>query len=103
MLEAPTLTVDLRRRTVDELEAELLVDAQRQRALVEIRFRDDDAIVPLLRRHARDEDLRLHAVRVLGAKGPGSLSTTFTRIMERAGVARDIELPGRDEQDPDRR
>jgi len=31
---------------------------------------------------------------LLGAKGPGSLSTTFTRIIERAGVPRDIELPG---------
>jgi integrase len=35
---------------------------------------------------------------LLSDKGPGSLSTTFTRIMERAGVARDVELPGRDKK-----
>ncbi len=35
---------------------------------------------------------------LLSAKGAGSLSTTFTRIMERAGVPRDIELPGREKK-----
>ena len=34
----------------------------------------------------------------LSDKGPGSLSTTFTRIMERAGVPRDIDLPGREKK-----
>lgn len=31
---------------------------------------------------------------ILSPKLPGSLSTTFTRIMERAGVPRDVEKPG---------
>lgn len=35
---------------------------------------------------------------ILNDKGKGSLSTTFTRIMERAGVARDIDLPGQDKK-----
>jgi len=68
-LIAPTLEVDIRSRTIEQLEAALGVEADRQRALIEVRFRDDDEILPLLRRHARDENLRLHAIRVLGAKG----------------------------------
>ena len=33
---------------------------------------------------------------ILSAKGKGSLSTTFTRIMERAGVPRDVDVPGQE-------
>ncbi len=33
---------------------------------------------------------------ILGSKGTSSISTTFTRILARAGIPRDVELPGRD-------
>jgi len=68
-LSAPTLEIDIRTRTLRQLDRALASPGDRARALVEIRFRADDDILPLLREHAGDPDLRLHAVRTLGAKG----------------------------------
>ncbi|MHC4953134.1 MAG: HEAT repeat domain-containing protein [Planctomycetota bacterium] len=65
-LAAPPLKLDLYTRTPAQLDAALADPRQRQRALVELRFRDDEDILPLLRRHARDPDIRLHAIRRLG-------------------------------------
>lgn len=68
-LSAPTLQIDIRTRTIKQLDRALGSSEERARALVEIQFRSDDEILPLLRDHALDPDLRLHAVRKLGAKG----------------------------------
>jgi len=68
-LSAPPMSVDIRTRTIRQLARALKTPAERARALVEIRFREDDDILPLLRDHAHDPDLRLFAIRGLGAKG----------------------------------
>jgi hypothetical protein len=53
-------------RAVAVLEAALADPKQRAGALAEALLRDDPAILPLLRRHAADPDLRLTIVRRLG-------------------------------------
>jgi len=68
-LAAKPMTVDLRTRTMAQLEHALASPAERARALIEIRFRGDGELLPLLRKYAADPDLRLHAIRRLGAQG----------------------------------
>jgi len=58
-------------RTPDELEKALRskVAAQREAAVLELSLREDEAVVPLLRRHAHERALRLAAVRRLATLG----------------------------------
>ena len=68
-LSSGTVTVHVRTHSARELEAALADPALRNSALLEIRFRTDKTLLPLLRRHQRDEDLRLHAIKRLGQAG----------------------------------
>ena len=68
-LTSNALDIDISTRTPAELDRALRTPADRTRALVELQLRDDDLVLPLLRKHAGDPDLRLHAIRRLGAKG----------------------------------
>jgi hypothetical protein len=68
-LTGPPMAVDIRSRSAAQLDEDLNSPETRARAIVEIRFREDDGVLPILREHAGDPDLRLHAVRCLGAKG----------------------------------
>jgi hypothetical protein len=63
------LSIDISTRTPAEIEIALQDAKHRTRALVELQLREDEAVLPLLRRHVDDPDLRLHAIRTLGAKG----------------------------------
>jgi HEAT repeat protein len=58
-------------RKADDLEQALAAEgvAEREAAAKELSLRDDDAVVPILRRHARERPLRLAAIRRLGALG----------------------------------
>jgi hypothetical protein len=66
-LEAPAVVVTAFGRKPDELEKALNTPRRRASAVAELSVRDDAAVLPLLRRHAKDRDLRLAAIRRLGA------------------------------------
>jgi hypothetical protein len=68
-LKAPPVTVTAHARTPAELQKALRTPKRRASAVAELSVRDDAAVLPLLRRHARDRDLRLAAIRRLGANG----------------------------------
>jgi HEAT repeats len=70
-LETASVQVHVAGRKAEDLEAALRSDDPRQRdaAVAELSARDDDAIVPILRRHALERPLRLAAVHRLGALG----------------------------------
>jgi len=68
-LSSETVTVHVRTHSAQELEAALADPALRNSALLEIRFRTDKTLLPLLRRHQQDEDLRLHVIKRLGLEG----------------------------------
>ena len=63
------LSIDISTRTPAEIEIALKDAEHRTRALVELQLRDDDEVIPILRKYVDDPDLRLHAIRTLGAKG----------------------------------
>ena len=62
-------TIDVRTHSIEELEAALGDPKRRAGALLEVRFRSDRKMLPLLRRHAHEEDLRLHVIKRLGREG----------------------------------
>jgi HEAT repeat protein len=62
-------TLEARGRSPRELEADLGNERNRASAVAELTVREDDAVLPLLRKHIEDEDLRLVALRELGARG----------------------------------
>jgi len=68
-LESNVVAIDISTRTPAELEQALHDPKQRIRALVELTLRDDEAVLPLLRRHAGDPDLRPHAIARLAEIG----------------------------------
>jgi hypothetical protein len=68
-LYAAPITLEIATRAPEDLERALGAADTRGQALVELRLRNDEAVLPILRAHAADPDLRLHAVIALGAKG----------------------------------
>ena len=70
-LESAPIQVHVLGRKIEELEKALASDNAREKeaAAKELGMRDDDAVVPILRRHARERPLRLAAIRRLGAAG----------------------------------
>ncbi|MHC4938264.1 MAG: HEAT repeat domain-containing protein [Planctomycetota bacterium] len=68
-LTSNVLKIDISTRTPTELELALADPDHRMRALVELRLRDDDSVLPLLRKNVDNPELRLWAIRRLGAKG----------------------------------
>jgi len=66
-LKAPAVTVTAYGRKPAELEKALRTPKRRASAVAELSVRDDALVLPLLRRHARDRDLRLAAIRRLGS------------------------------------
>ena len=66
-LEASAVVVTTYGRKPAELEKALRTPKRRASAVAELSVRDDAAVLPLLRRHAKDRDLRLAAIRRLGA------------------------------------
>jgi len=73
VLETPSVEVHVLGRKVEDLEKALASDDERERngAVTELTLRDDDAVVPILRRHAKERPLRYAAIRrlaMLGAK-----------------------------------
>jgi len=66
-LKAPAVVVTAFGRKPDELEKALNTPRRRASAVAELSVRDDAAVLPLLRRHAKDRDVRLAAIRRLGA------------------------------------
>jgi hypothetical protein len=70
-LETPPVEIHVLGRKADDLELALKSESSREReaAARELSMRDDDAVVPILRRHARERPLRLAAIRRLGAVG----------------------------------
>ncbi|MHC4162809.1 MAG: HEAT repeat domain-containing protein [Planctomycetota bacterium] len=68
-LKAPAIVVTAYGRKPAELEKALNTPKRRASAVAELSVRDDAAVLPLLRRHAKDRDLRLAAIRRLGANG----------------------------------
>ena len=71
VLETAAVRIHVLGRKAEELEKALGGDDARQReaAAAELGLREDDAVVPILRRHARERLLRLAAIRRLGAIG----------------------------------
>jgi len=71
VLESGSVKVHVLGRKAEEIEEALRSEDGRVRdaALAELSLRDDDAIVPLLRRHALERPVRLAAVQKLGALG----------------------------------
>ncbi|MEM8883627.1 MAG: HEAT repeat domain-containing protein [Planctomycetota bacterium] len=65
-LASNTIELDLRTRTPKELAAALDDPKQRPRALIELRLRDDEEVIDLLRTRRNDPDLRRTAVQRLG-------------------------------------
>ncbi|MHC4548008.1 MAG: HEAT repeat domain-containing protein [Planctomycetota bacterium] len=68
-LRTPPVVVTAYGRKVHDLERALRDPKRRRSALAELAVREDGAVLPLLRRHAADRELRLAAVRRLGANG----------------------------------
>lgn len=68
-LRAAPVIVTAYGRTPAALERALETPRARVSAVAELSVRQDAAILPLLRRHAQDRDLRLAAIRRLGANG----------------------------------
>jgi hypothetical protein len=70
-METGSVQVHVAGRKAEDLEADLRSDDARKRdaAVAELSMRDDDAVVPILRRHALERPLRLAAVRRLAAIG----------------------------------
>jgi hypothetical protein len=66
-LEAPAVVVTAFGRKPAELEKALNTPRRRASAVAELSVRVDAAVLPLLRRHAKDRDVRLAAIRRLGA------------------------------------
>jgi len=69
--ETPPLQVHVVGRKADELEKALSSGGAKEResAAAELAFRDDEAVLPILRRHVGDPLLRLAAIRRLAALG----------------------------------
>jgi hypothetical protein len=68
LLKVPPFTIEASGSTAQELGAALAGGGKaRTAALAELELRTDAAVVPVLRRNAKDKDLRLVAVRRLGA------------------------------------
>ncbi|MHC4224019.1 MAG: HEAT repeat domain-containing protein [Planctomycetota bacterium] len=63
------VTLEAKGRSPKELEAALANKRSRASAVAELTVREDDAVLPLLRKHIEDEDLRLIALRELGVRG----------------------------------
>jgi hypothetical protein len=78
-LKAEPVVVTAYGRKPAELERALNIRKARASAVAELTVRQDAAILPLLRRHAKDRDLRLAAIRRLGAGGD---DTDFDLIYE---------------------
>jgi hypothetical protein len=70
-LETASVQVHVAGRKAEALEAALRSNDARERdaAVAELSVRDDDAVVPILRRRAKERPLRLAAVRRLAALG----------------------------------
>jgi hypothetical protein len=68
-LYSEPITLEIATRSASELERALAAADTRTQALVELRLRTDEAVLPILRAHAADPDLRLHAVTALGSQG----------------------------------
>lgn len=66
-LKAPAVTVTAYGRKPAELERALRTPKARASAVAELSVRDDALVLPILRRHAKDRDLRLAAIRRLGS------------------------------------
>jgi hypothetical protein len=71
VLESAAVEVHVLGRRPEELEKALRSDdaKERENAIAELSLRDDEAIIPALRRLARERPVRLAAVRRLGALG----------------------------------
>lgn len=78
-------------RRPEELERALASDEPRQRedAIAELALRDDEAVVPILRRNAKDGALRLAAVRRLGALGAAE---DFDLVYEAARTDESVDV-----------
>jgi hypothetical protein len=68
-LTSNQLAIDISTRSPAELELALSDPDHRMRALVELQLRDDESVLPLLRKYVKDPDVRLHAIKQLGSKG----------------------------------
>jgi hypothetical protein len=70
-LETAPVRIHVTGRKVEELEKALSSEDAREResAVAELSAREDEAVTPLLRRHVREQPLRLAAVRQIGALG----------------------------------
>ncbi len=71
VLESAPVQIHVLGRKADDLEQALGAESAKEReaAAKELSLRDDDAVVPILRRRARERPLRLAAIRRLGAVG----------------------------------
>ncbi len=80
-LESAPVRIHVLGRKADELEKALGSEDAREReaAARELSLREDDAVVPVLRRHATEPALRLAAIRRLGAAG---VAEDFDLILE---------------------
>lgn len=65
-LHSDPIILEIATRSPEELEKALRNADTRTQALVELRLRTDKAALPILRTHAMDPDLRLHAITALG-------------------------------------
>ena len=63
------VTLEAKGRSPKELEAALANERNRASAVAELTVREDDSVLPLLRKHIEEEDLRLIALRELGVRG----------------------------------
>jgi hypothetical protein len=85
-LEAPAVTVTAYGRKPAELEKALRTPKARASAVAELSVRDDALVLPILRRHAKDRDLRLAAIRRLGSNAD-ELDFALAQDHELAGPA----------------
>jgi len=88
-LYAKPIILEIATRSADELERALAAADTRTQALVELRLRNDDAALPILRAHALDPDLRLHAITALGKNAAAiDLDLIRTATKDRAAAVR---------------
>jgi hypothetical protein len=80
-LESAAIQVHVLGRRAEDLEKALASESAREKeaAAKELGMRDDEEVVPILRRHAREPLLRLAAIQRLGA---GGAVEDFGRILE---------------------